>query len=153
MNVGEITIYADGACRGNGSVDNIGAYAYLLRFKNNEKTFVKVVPQTTNNIMELTAVIKALSAIKASATDFPIKVYSDSQYVIKGINEWSKGWVAKNFNGVKNADLWKELLSKIKQFSNIEFIWVKGHSNSDDNNIVDRLCNEAMDDFLMRGIL
>lgn len=141
----EIEIYTDGACRGNGSTLNLGAYGYVLRFNDVEKSFSKAVLNTTNNQMELTAMIEALKQLKPSAKNYNINVYSDSQYVIKGITEWSDKWVRSGFKGVKNTDLWRELLSLVSQYTNIHFNWVKGHSNNVGNALVDKMCNEAMD--------
>ena len=140
----KIIIYADGACRGNGQLNNIGAWAYKLIFGDKIKTNAEAVRNTTNNIMELNAVINALKALKPAAYNYPIEVYSDSQYVTMGINNWINGWIAKNWHNVKNIDLWKELLELKNKFPSITFNWVRGHSNNPGNEEVDKLCNEAM---------
>ena len=142
-----IEIYCDGACRNNQGSSNIGAYAYLLNLTDQDykKAYVDVVRNTTNNRMELLAAISALEALKPSANKFEIKVFTDSQYVVRGVNEWSYNWIAKNFQGIKNAELWKRLIELKNKFSNIKFIWVKGHEDNVGNLYVDTLCNDAMD--------
>lgn len=142
-----IDVYIDGACRGNGKDESIGAYAYKLKFGDRAKEFSMAIPSTTNNKMELTAAIEALKALKDSARQYKINVYSDSQYVVKGVNEWSKAWKAKNFYQVKNAEMWQELLSIVDAFPSISFIWVKGHETTQGNIDVDILCNKAMDEY------
>ena len=82
-----IDIFADGGCRGNGSEHNIGAYSYIITFGDKVKKFAKVVKDTTNNQMELMSVIEALKALKPAAREHDITVFSDSQYVVRGINE------------------------------------------------------------------
>ena len=140
-----INIYADGACRGNGSENNIGAWAYKITLGDRVKVDVSTEINTTNNKMELLSVINALKSLKNGALLYDINVYSDSQYVVKGINEWSSGWISRNFSGVKNVELWKELLQLKDKFKYIKFIWVKGHDKTEGNLFVDRLCNDAMD--------
>lgn len=141
----KIIIYADGACRGNNSnIENIGAYAYIINYRGHIKSCAWAFRNVTNNQMELVAVITALLALKENAKDHKIEIHSDSQYVIKGINEWSKKWVINNFMDVKNPDLWKDLLNIISKFPDIEFIWIKGHSDDYFNNYVDNLCNQVM---------
>lgn len=145
----EIIIYTDGACRGNQNDNNIGAWAYRLEFGEHIKEYSNVARNTTNNIMELTAVIQALRAIKPGARElYTIKVYSDSQYVVSGVNEWSKKWIKTGFKNVKNTELWKILLMLIKQFPNLTLCKVSGHSGHEGNERVDFLCNEAMDKIL-----
>ena len=129
----EITIYTDGACRGNGKAENIGAYAYLMLYGDHKKEYAKAVRNTTNNIMELTAVIEALKAIKKK---LPITIYSDSQYVVSTINE---GWKIK-----KNQKLWQDYFEIAKDFK-IKVIHTRGHSGNRYNEYVDGLCNRAMD--------
>ena len=143
----KIIIYADGACRGNGAERNLGAYAYVLQFCGKEKECAVACENTTNNQMELMAVIQALYALKPTAMDYQIEVYSDSQYVVRGVNEWSKKWIKNDFTGVKNPELWRTLLLKIDTFPYIKFYWVKGHASDNLNERVDSLCNIAMDDF------
>lgn len=142
-----IEIYTDGACRNNQNSSNIGAWAYWMHcFEENiEKEDYAIEFNTTNNKMELTAVIKALQALKEPAKKHKILVYSDSQYVVSGVSNWSTSWIAKGWKNVKNSNLWQQLLALISQYSNIEFIKVSGHSNNTKNDYVDLLCNKAMD--------
>lgn len=143
-----IKIYCDGACRGNQQTENIGAWAFqITQFDRcvEDSGFVK---NTTNNKMELMSAIKALSALKEPAKKFLIRVFSDSQYVVSGVNDWHKGWEAKGYAGVKNAEMWQDLMRLVYSFPNIEFVWVKGHATTAGNNRVDLLCNRAMDEGL-----
>lgn len=140
-----ITIYTDGACRGNQSGNNIGANAFYMRFGDHEMISAKFRENTTNNIMEMTAVIEALKHIKRPCK-YPIYIYSDSQYVVSGCTTWRYGWEKKKFSGVKNASLWKELFRLIDEFPQIHFIKVKGHSGDWGNEQADLLCNLCMDE-------
>lgn len=140
-----IDIFADGGCRGNGSEHNVGAYSYILMFGDKIRKFAKVVKDTTNNQMELMSVIEALKALKPAAREHDVTVFSDSQYVVRGINEWYRGWELKNFHQVKNSELWKELIAIKKTFPSINFVWVRGHDKVAGNLDADKLCNDAMD--------
>ncbi|GAB4447418.1 MAG: ribonuclease HI [Bacteroidia bacterium] len=118
-----IEVYTDGACSGN---PGKGGWAAILLYKGHRKNLVGGYRKTTNNRMELMAVIEALQAIKNK--DIPVIVYSDSQYVVDSINKgYIHQWIKKGFNKVKNPDLWKKLIALIQQFKNIQFQWVKGH--------------------------
>ena len=144
-----ITIWADGACRYNNSPnpeDRIGAYAYKIQYKEHVKFGGKAVKNTTNNVMELNAVIEALKTLKSNAKQMQINIFIDSNYVVKGLTEWWDGWVRKNFKDVKNLELWKLLKSLYDSFPNISISWVKGHSGNKGNEDVDRYCNQLMDD-------
>lgn len=146
----KINIYTDGACRGNQFRENFGAWAYLIDYNN--KAYMtgqsSIIQNTTNNIMELTAVIKALEYL-TNITDpkTKITVYSDSTYIVMGINVWYKGWIKKNWKDVKNVELWKRLLELQNNFYNITFQHIPGHSGNTGNEYVDKLCNEVMDGF------
>lgn len=145
-----IEIYCDGACRGNNnanSADRVGAYAYKLIYKNNIKLGGQAERATTNNIMELKSVIEALKALKPSAKEMNIEIYSDSNYVVSGLNSWWDGWVRKGFSGVKNLELWQELKTLFDSFPNIKINWVKGHAGNQGNEDVDAYCNKLMDCF------
>jgi len=144
----KIKIWCDGGSRNNGKPNNIGGWAFLLTYKSHILSKSGHAYNTTNNEQELTALINALKQIKT--TDIPIIVYSDSQYVIKGLTEWRKGWESRNWlnaqkNPVANKELWIELFSLHDRQSMIEYKWVKGHSDDEGNNFVDRLLNEEMD--------
>lgn len=142
----EIIIYADGACRGNGKANNVGAWAYKLMFNDSIKTGAQAVRDTTNNKMELLAVINALKVLKPAAVNFPVNIFTDSQYVVNGMTNWIVGWQLRGWRDVKNSDLWKELLELKNKFPSITFSWVKGHSHNIHNCDVDLLCNKAMDE-------
>ena len=139
-----IQIYTDGACRGN---PGPGGWGALLKFGSKEKQLYGGEPLTTNNRMELRAVIEALSALKRPCN---VSVTSDSTYVLKGINEWlpnwkKRGWLTSGKKPVKNEDLWKSLDS-LKSVHNIEWHWVKGHSWHLENELVDQLANKGIDE-------
>ncbi len=142
-----IEIYTDGACRGN---PGPGGWAALLRYKGHEKTLYGAEPHTTNNRMELLAVIKALEAIRDPR--HPLVVTTDSRYVKDGITQWLAGWKRRNWRTasrkpVKNQDLWQRLDELAGRFD-IEWRWVRGHSGHRENERVDRLANRAIDEML-----
>lgn len=143
-----ITIYCDGACRGNNlSIDQrVGAYAYKLIYKEHIKFGGQAEKNTTNNIMELKSVIEALKALKPSAKEMNIEIYSDSNYVVSGLNSWWDGWVKKGFSGVKNLELWQELKTLFDSFPHISIHWVKGHAGNSGNEDVDAYCNKLMNE-------
>ena len=139
-----IKIYTDGACRGN---PGPGGWGALLKFGSKEKQLYGGESLTTNNRMELRAVIEALSALKRPCN---VSVTSDSTYVLKGINEWlpnwkKRGWLTSGKKPVKNDDLWKSLDS-LKSIHKIEWHWVKGHSGHFENELVDQLANKGIDE-------
>ena len=139
-----IQIYTDGACRGN---PGPGGWGALLKFGSKEKQLYGGESLTTNNRMELRAVIEALSALKRPCN---VSVTSDSTYVLKGINEWlpnwkKRGWLTSGKKPVKNEDLWKSLDS-LKSVHNIDWHWVKGHSGHLENELVDQLANKGIDE-------
>jgi ribonuclease HI len=139
-----IIIYTDGGCRGN---PDIGGWGVWLRYGEYEKKLSGAEKDTTNNRMELTAAIKALEAIKSS--DIAIDLFTDSKYVMTGINKWIKNWKAKgwktaNKKPVKNIDLWQRL-DALNNQHNVVWHWVKGHSGDKGNDMVDSLANLAMD--------
>ena len=140
-----ILIYTDGGCRGN---PGIGGWGAFLKFGDIEKTLKGNHPNTTNNQMELTAIIKALESVKA--TTHPIVLYTDSKYALDGINSWITNWKKNNWQTankqpVKNQELWKRL-DELNQKFTITWHWVKGHSGDEYNELVDSLANQAMDE-------
>ena len=143
----KIIIYCDGACRGNNLPleQRIGAYAYKLIYRNHVKFGGNAEKATTNNIMEMKALLYALKALKPSAKDMEIEVFTDSNYVVSGLNSWWDGWVKKNFSGVKNLELWQELRALFDSFPHISINWVKGHAGNSGNEDVDAYCNKLMD--------
>ncbi len=132
----EVAIYTDGACSGN---PGPGGWGAVLIYKGVEKELSGGEPETTNNRMELTAVIRALSLLKEPCA---VTVYTDSQYISRAINEnWLKKWKAAGFakkGGLKNAELWREL-DALLQKHEVSFVWVKGHADNDYNNRCDAL--------------
>lgn len=135
-----IEIYTDGACSGN---PGKGGYGILMRVpeKNYQKTFSKGYRKTTNNRMELLAVIVALEKLKSPDND--IHVFTDSKYVSDAINQkWLFGWVKKGFAKVKNPDLWKRFYPLYRKH-NPTFHWIKGHAGHPENEICDQLAVKA----------
>ena len=142
----EVHIYADGACRGN---PGAGGWGALLQAGNAEKELWGGEADTTNNRMELTAVIRALEALKRPAK---VLVHTDSQYVQKGISAWihnwkRNGWRTSDKKPVKNADLWQKLDKLVAQHR-IDWVWVKGHAGHPGNERADQLANRGIDELL-----
>jgi ribonuclease HI len=140
-----IEIYTDGACRGN---PGVGGWAALLRRGTHEKEILGAEAHTTNTRMELTAVIRALEALRRPVE---ARIYTDSEYVRRGVTEWLAGWKARGWRTadkkpVKNQDLWLRLDELIVPHR-LEWHWVPGHAGVADNERVDRLANEAIDAF------
>lgn len=133
----KLIIYTDGACKGN---PGIGGWGAILMYGDKTKEIYGYAPETTNNRMELSAVIEALKVIKRSC---PITIFTDSQYVKRGITEWIDGWIKKNWKNVKNVDLWQELYPLSKQY-NIDWQWVRGHNGDKYNERADELANLAI---------
>jgi ribonuclease HI len=138
-----IEIYTDGACRGN---PGPGGWAVLLRKGGHERELSGAEPLTTNNRMELTAVIRALEALKRRVR---ASLYTDSEYVRRGVREWlpewkSRGWLTAARKPVKNQDLW-ERLDRLVAGHDIDWHWVPGHAGIPGNERVDRLANAAID--------
>jgi ribonuclease HI len=150
-------IFADGACRGN---PGPGAWATIIQDSKSEvilKSSGVDVP-TTNNKMELEGVIRGLKGLiekwiedGVSDRESPVFVYSDSKYVVEGIEKWVLGWKARNWKKADNKDpenllLWKELDQLKSRFDNIKFLWVKGHAGHPQNEMCDRMANLALDE-------
>ena len=140
-----VEIYTDGACRGN---PGVGGWAAFLRRGADEKEISGAEAHTTNNRMELTAVIRALEALRRPIA---VRVYTDSEYVRRGITEWlgawkARGWLTADRKPVKNQDLWQRL-DELVAPHRIEWHWVPGHAGVEGNERVDRLANEAIDAF------
>ena len=135
-----IEIYTDGACSGN---PGKGGYGIVMKVpeKNYEKRYAQGFRLTTNNRMELLAVITALEKLKS--TDNDIHIYTDSKYVSDAIiQKWIFGWIKKGFKNVKNPDLWKRMVPLIKTHKTT-FHWVKGHAGHLENEICDQLAVKA----------
>jgi len=133
----KIIIYTDGAAKGN---PGNGGYGIVMKYGSYRKEFSEGFRKTTNNRMELLAVIIALENIKRKC---PVEVYSDSKYVVDSITKgWVFGWEKKAFKGKKNKDLWSRYLQVHKNFD-IKFFWVKGHANNIENERCDELAVKA----------
>ena len=142
----QIKIYTDGACKGN---PGVGGWGALLVAGQREKELFGGEKETTNNRMELMAVIQALSALKRPCQ---ITLYTDSQYVLKGITEWIDGWKAKGWKTaskapVKNVDLW-QALDAARTTHQIEWCWVRGHTGHPGNERADQLANRGVESVL-----
>ena len=143
-----VVIYTDGACRGN---PGPGGWGALLSYGNHTRELYGAEEETTNNRMELMATIRALEVLSRPCK---ISLYTDSQYVRKGILEWienwkKKGWKTAARKPVKNQDLWMRLDAAMQPHS-IDWHWVKGHSGIEGNEIADDLANRAIDEMTGR---
>ena len=133
-----VTIYTDGACSGN---PGPGGWGAILEYMGHEKELSGGEPNTTNNRMELTAVIKALQALKEPCT---VELYSDSKYVLDALQKgWAlswrkKGWIKSDKKPALNPDLWEILLSLVEKHD-VRYHWVKGHASNPKNNRCDEL--------------
>lgn len=139
-----VEIFTDGACRGN---PGPGGWGVLMRYAGEEKSLWGGESDTTNNRMELNAVIEGLAALKRPCE---VTLTSDSTYVLKGIQEWmpnwkKRGWKTASKQPVKNVDLWQKLDAVIGEHK-IDWRWVKGHSGHRENEIADQLANRGIDE-------
>ncbi|MFN7849428.1 MAG: ribonuclease HI [Burkholderiales bacterium] len=138
-----VEIYTDGACKGN---PGLGGWGALLRYKGTEKELFGGEAMTTNNRMELTAVIEALKTLTRPCR---VALYTDSQYVQKGVTEWLSQWKARNWRtasraAVKNEDLWRLLDAELPRHE-IRWHWVKGHAGHEGNERADALANRGVE--------
>ena len=141
-----VEIYTDGACKGN---PGVGGWGAILRFGGTERELFGGVANTTNNRMEMTAVIEALRVLSRSCDAI---VFTDSSYVQKGISEWIHGWKRNGWKTadrkpVKNADLW-QALDELAAGHKIEWRWVKGHAGHPENERADLLANRGVESIL-----
>ncbi|MEW6591349.1 MAG: ribonuclease HI [Pseudomonadota bacterium] len=142
MSADTIYIYSDGACKGN---PGAGGWGALLVAGAHRKEICGGEANTTNNRMEMTAVIRALESLKRPST---VEVHTDSQYVQKGVSEWMPGWKRRNWRTadgkpVKNQDLWLQL-DALAQLHQIEWKWVRGHAGHPENERADQLANQGV---------
>lgn len=136
----QLIIYTDGSARGN---PGPGGYGIVMQWGNTTKEFSQGYRLTTNNRMELLAVVVALKMLTREGLD--VVIYTDSSYVVNSVEKgWVHGWVKTGFKGKKNADLWQEYL-KLHRKHRIKFVWVKGHANNVMNNRCDVLATQAAD--------
>ncbi len=138
-----VEIFTDGACSGN---PGPGGWGALLRYKEAEKEISGGEPETTNNRMEMTAAIEALTALKRPSK---VRLHTDSTYVMDGITKWihawkAKGWKTANRKPVKNQDLWRELEAALERHQ-VEWIWVRGHTGHPENERADELARAAIE--------
>jgi ribonuclease HI len=138
MPPGEIVIYTDGAARGNPGPGGLGV---VMMYGKHRKELSEGYRQTTNNRMELLAVIRGLETLKRD--DLKVKIYTDSRYVSDAVNNgWVFSWEAKRFKKKKNADLWQQFLLLYRKYK-VEFVWVKGHASITENERCDELAVQA----------
>ena len=138
----KIQIFTDGCCKGN---PGPGGYGCVLKYKGKARELYGSALQTTNNIMEMTAAIVALRELKEACE---VELYSDSQYLVKGMTEWISGWIQKGWKNtskkpIKNKELWQTLLALSRKHK-ISWHWVKGHSGHPENERCDQLANLAL---------
>lgn len=155
----KITVYTDGGTRNTGNYKggkvketDLAAWAYLITYDGKKFYASDGVFGATNNQMELTALLKALEKLKSSkANHYPITIYSDSKYLIDAINQhWLDNWVKKKWRKsdgsvVLNREIWQSIHHLLQEFSQIKFVWVKGHASSYGNIFVDQALNKTMD--------
>jgi ribonuclease HI len=145
-----VTIYTDGACRGN---PGPGGWGALLRYNGHEKLLKGGETPTTNNRMELMAAIAALESLREPCS---VTLYTDSNYLKLGLNEWLPQWRKRNWRTtdrkpVKNQDLW-ERLDRAASVHRIDWRWVKGHSGDEGNEMADQLANQGLEESLAAGV-
>lgn len=140
-NLPQVEIYTDGGCMPN---PGKGAWVAILVYKNHERIIMGTEEQTTNNRMELKSAVEALKTLKKPCL---VKLYTDSEYLKKGMTEWLPKWISNNWKGkkgeVKNIDLWEQLLSESKRHK-VEWIWVKGHNKHPYNERCDKIVKELL---------
>lgn len=144
-----VEIFTDGACKGN---PGPGGWGALLRYAGHEKEIFGGEAVTTNNRMELLAVIRALASLNRPCL---VKLHTDSKYVQQGISEWihswkKRGWLTADKKPVKNADLWRELDEQAARHQ-VEWLWVKGHAGHDGNERADLLANRGVEEIISRS--
>ncbi|MDB1144938.1 MAG: ribonuclease HI [Alcaligenaceae bacterium] len=137
-----VDIWTDGACKGN---PGVGGWGVLLRYGSHERRLFDGELETTNNRMEMMAVIQALNALTRPCH---IRLHVDSTYVKNGMTTWIHNWIQKDWlrpdcHKIKNTDLWLEMLEATKRHQ-IEWIWVKGHAGDEGNEIADELANQGV---------
>jgi ribonuclease HI len=145
-----VDVYTDGACKGN---PGPGGWGVWMKWGDHEKTLSGGETDTTNNRMEMMAVIKALSSLKRSCT---VRLHTDSKYVHNGISLWiqdwkKRGWRTADKKPVKNVDLWQKL-DELVRGHQIEWVWVKGHAGDPGNEKADELANRGVAEALRAGV-
>jgi ribonuclease HI len=140
---GEVDVFTDGACKGN---PGVGGWGVLLQYGDRKRELCGGEAHTTNNRMELTAVIRALEALNRKCH---VRLHTDSKYVQQGITEWihawkKRGWKTTDKKPVKNEDLWRRL-DELAREHEIEWLWVRGHNGHDGNERADELANAGVE--------
>ncbi len=144
----KIIIHTDGACSNNQSKENIGGYGAILQYKDYKKEIFDGEKNTTNNRMELKAIIESLKILKRK--DIPVEIYTDSAYIANCMNQkwyikWkSNGWVTSKKSPVENKELWEQLINLADDLKDIKFIKVKGHNGHELNERADFLAKEGI---------
>ncbi|TWG09057.1 ribonuclease HI [Saccharopolyspora dendranthemae] len=146
MQIERVDLYTDGACSGN---PGPGGWGVVLRYGDHERELYGKDPTTTNNKMELMAVIEGLAALTRPIP--VVRVYTDSTYVLKGITEWMRGWKRNGWmtsakKPVKNADLWQRLDAERSRHGEVQWEWVKGHAGHPENERADKLACKGRDE-------
>ena len=146
-----VEVYTDGSIDKNGQENNIGTWAFTLKYKNNYYEESGIILNTTNNICELTAILKALRKLKNPK--IPVVIYSDSKYSISALTEWYSGWLRKGWKTsdgkpVKNKELIQEIKFVMDVFRDVRLIWVRGHNGNTENERVDELCRLEREKYL-----
>ena len=140
----KIYLYCDGSSLGN---PGRGGYCAILKYKDHKKVISGAQNDATNNQMELLAVIKGLENLKEPCE---VELVSDSSYVVKGINEWLKNWIRKDFKGVKNPELWKRYIEVAKPHK-VKAVWVRGHNGHKENEECDKIAREEAGNLDKKG--
>ncbi|QJI52379.1 ribonuclease H [Psychrobacillus phage Perkons] len=151
----KIIVFADGGCRNNQNAENVGGWGVVLQYNDQHKELYGGEKEYSNNVMELTSVIKALESIKT--THIPIEINVDSAYVLNGMSSWihnwiKNGWRTSNKKPVANKELWIKLNDLIKEQSSVTFVKVKAHVGIELNELADQLANKAMDELGVKYI-
>ena len=142
----KLQVYTDGGCMGNGFAGSTGSYAFVV--VEDEKVLHEysrsVQEETTNNRMELQAITDAIQWLEEQGIEEPVRLFSDSEYCVKGLTRWIHGWRNKEFAGIKNPDMWLKLNELSIRNPQVQFTWVRGHGDNKWNCRADELCTAAL---------